>query len=708
MIPPGLVPASLAQRFAIAAAALAAGALLIISLTSWWLIDRQRQEGLQQLAAHEREFYAAAVGSDLRALATRMSEVASSTILATGLVDSQGRDTYLTPFLAGIRQINGIPVEVVFTDFEGQEISSNGSARFSPVQLQWLRQELAAGRAGATIFPVGADHELVAVQPLNYARTSSPEGALFYKIALGDVHVGPAMLLTWGETAATAGDSGTRPATRVPVPDLFVPLRFTIQGPPRATSFTPALRPQYLPVLVVTLLLFGAVVVAGLQIAKRLTRDLSGLEAFSSKVVSSGFSHQRAPVSGSTEVAGLAASINGMLERLHEQHDALLRDREKLAELAHALKDADQRKDEFLATLSHELRNPLAPLRNSLHLLGKSGQIPTAQLYAMMERQLNHLVRLVDDLLETSRISRGTLVLRKQPVPLAEIVRNAVETSQPLVAAANHVLTVSVPEVPLWIDGDPVRLAQILANLLNNAATYTPPGGRVSLTARREDDEVAIVVRDNGDGIPPDELARLFQMFSRGRGSMQRGEGGLGIGLALARRLAEMHGGTIEARSGGSGQGSEFTLRLPVGSGVSHDVPLPTPAPASVARRILVVDDNRDAADSLAMILQTLGADVRVAHDGPAAIALFADTDPAIVLLDIGMPGMDGYEVARRIRADFPDRRPMIVALTGWGQERDRDDARAAGFDDHLTKPVEIDVLERLLGGVAAVQRCAP
>ncbi|MEP7208753.1 MAG: ATP-binding protein [Casimicrobiaceae bacterium] len=705
MIPPGFVPASLAQRFAIAAAALAAGALLIISLTSWWLIDRQRQEGLQQLAAHEREFYAAAVGSDLRALYTRMSEVASSTILATGLVDSQGRDTYLTPFLAGIRQINGIPVQVIFTDFEGKEISSNGSAQFSPVQLQWLRQQLAAGRAGATIVPVGAGHELVAAQPLDYARTRSPEGALFYKIALGDVHVGPAMQLTWGEAAANDGE--TRPATRVPVPELFAPLRFTIQGPPLATSFAPALAPQYLPVLLVTLLLFGAVVVAGLQIAKRLTRDLSGLQAFSSKVVSSGFSDQRAPVSGSTEVAGLAASINGMLERLHEQHDALLGDREKLAELADALKDADERKDEFLATLSHELRNPLAPLRNSLHLLRTTGQMPTAQLYAMMERQLNHLVRLVDDLLETSRISRGTLVLRKQPVPLAEIVRNAVETSEPLFAAANHVLTVSMPEAPLWIDGDPVRLAQILANLLNNAATYTPSGGRVTLTARREDDAVAIVVGDNGDGIPADELARLFQMFSRGRGSTRRGEGGLGIGLALARRLAEMHGGSIEATSGGAGQGSEFTLRLPVGTGAPHDAPVPRSAPASVARRILVVDDNRDAADSLAMILQTLGADVQVAHDGPAALAMFAEADPTMVLLDIGMPGMDGYEVARRIRADFPDRRPLIVALTGWGQERDRDDARAAGFDDHLTKPVEIEVLEGLLGRVEGAHRGA-
>jgi PAS domain S-box-containing protein len=368
-------------------------------------------------------------------------------------------------------------------------------------------------------------------------------------------------------------------------------------------------------------------------------------------------------------------------------------------------KEAEQAKDEFLATLAHELRNPLAPLHNGLQLLRMADADPKmAPVREMMERQVKHLVRLVDDLLEVSRITRGTLALRKEPVELAAVVRNAIETSDPLIRAARHELSVSLPQEPLWVEGDPVRLAQILANLLNNAASYTDEGGSIWVRLREEEGRAAISVRDNGAGITAEELGRLFQMFSRGERYGGRTQGGLGIGLALARRLAEMHGGTIEARSGGAGQGSEFIVRLPLAA-------RPAAAPAAAGggagtgkmpRRVLVVDDNRDAADSLAMILELLGAEVRIVNNGPEALEAFPSHDPALVLLDIGMPGMDGYEVARQLRSRFPERRAALVALTGWGQEEDRRRARDAGFHHHLVKPADVEALQALLASLGA------
>jgi len=370
--------------------------------------------------------------------------------------------------------------------------------------------------------------------------------------------------------------------------------------------------------------------------------------------------------------------------------------RKAIEESREALRAADQRKDEFLATLSHELRNPLAPLRNALHLMGMGGDSAPAR--AIMERQVNHLVRLVDDLLEMSRITRGTFELRRERVELSLVVRNAVETSEPLVQAARHRLDVSLGGGPLWLEGDPVRLAQILSNLLNNAAKYTPDGGAIRLSARREGAMAEISVRDNGSGIAPENLARIFEMFSREGRTDARGQGGLGIGLTLSRSLAQMHGGSIEARSEGPGKGSEFIVRLPLAAGAPQAIAArPQPTSLLSPMRILVVDDNRDAAASLGMILEVLGAEVRVAHDGAEALDAFHASDPAVVLLDIGMPGMDGYEVARTLRACYPGRRPALVALTGWGQEEDRRRVRAAGFEHHLVKPAEIDILQALL-----------
>ncbi len=385
-----------------------------------------------------------------------------------------------------------------------------------------------------------------------------------------------------------------------------------------------------------------------------------------------------------------------------------------LREQAERLAESDRAKDEFLATLSHELRNPLAPLRNAIELLRRTreGDTRFEAVHLMMERQLDHLVRLVDDLLEVSRISRGTFSLRKEQVELAAVVRSATETSEPLIRAGGHAFVLELPEEPLWLEGDLVRMAQILANLLNNAAKYTDHGGRIRLRAWRDGGMAAISVSDNGVGIAPEVMPRMFEMFSRGDRDSGRSQGGLGIGLALSRRLAQMHGGSLEARSEGPGKGSEFIARLPLSS-----VPEPTAPSLQVDQhltqmRVLVVDDNPDAGDSLAMILEVLGAEVRVARSGAEAIEMFGAYRPSVVLLDIGMPGMNGYDVARALRRGFPDHGATLVALTGWGQEDDRRRAREAGFDHHLVKPADLDVLQHLLrtiddsaraAGVAAV-----
>jgi signal transduction histidine kinase len=370
-----------------------------------------------------------------------------------------------------------------------------------------------------------------------------------------------------------------------------------------------------------------------------------------------------------------------------------------------ALRDADRRKDEFLATLAHELRNPLAPMRNALHALrlARSGEstTSTARLHAMMERQVNHMVRLVDDLLEVSRITRGTIELRLEPVDLAAAVRAAVETSRPLIDAGGHDLGVELPPDPVMLRGDPVRLAQVVGNLLNNAAKYTPRGGHIRLVARRAGDEVELEVRDDGVGIPNDMLDHVFELFAQVDHTRAAAQGGLGIGLTLVQRIVELHGGRVEASSAGPGRGSTFRVRLPIAEeyrvSTTSESELPNERPALPSRRVLVVDDNVDAAESLGLLLRFLGADVEVAHDGPSALERMQPFRPELVLLDIGMPGMDGYEVAARIRALPSNGDVTVIALTGWGQSEDRARSHAAGFDRHLVKPVDIDTLEALL-----------
>ena len=380
---------------------------------------------------------------------------------------------------------------------------------------------------------------------------------------------------------------------------------------------------------------------------------------------------------------------------------AVIEDITEQKQAAEELREADRRKDEFLATLAHELRNPLAPIRNSLHIVRLAGvQNPTVERVTdMMERQVGHMVRMVDDLLEVSRISRGKIELRKERVELASVLRNAVDTSLPLIEAAKHKLSIRVPEQTLMLDADPVRLAQVFANLLNNAAKYTPEGGEIGVEVRVEKGMAVICVKDNGEGIPPAMLGRVFNMFTQVN-TGTRAQGGLGIGLTLARTLAQLHGGTIEAFSQGAGQGCEFLVRLPLAPQVSGEDPVVSSSRKAAGqrlRRVLVVDDNHDAGDSLGMLLQFLGAEVMVVHDGPAAIEALKTFRPAVVLLDLGMPGMNGLEVARRMREDPRAKEMTLVALTGWGQREDRRRTSEAGFDYHLVKPADVGTLQSIL-----------
>jgi len=375
-----------------------------------------------------------------------------------------------------------------------------------------------------------------------------------------------------------------------------------------------------------------------------------------------------------------------------------------------ALREADSRKDEFLATLSHELRNPLAPLRSSLEVVKRLASVPPNASAALdiMDRQMSHLVRLVDDLLEVSRITRGQVELRREQVRLDAAIRSAIETSEPLIRAGLHRLIVSFPDEPLLLDADPVRLAQIFGNLLNNAAKYSDRGGQIEVTVRRDGQEAVVTIRDSGDGIAPEQLAKLFEIFTRGERSSRRNQSGLGIGLALVRRLTEMHGGRVEASSDGVGMGSCFSVRLPLSVKEIAATKAGRRVHSSIDElSVLVVDDNKDAAESLAMLLRTAGAEIHIAHDGPTALAAFERSEPHVVLLDIGMPDMDGCEVARRLREIARPERVALVALTGWGQDEDRRRVREAGFDHHLVKPVELAALQALLAALPRRRRVA-
>jgi PAS domain S-box-containing protein len=367
------------------------------------------------------------------------------------------------------------------------------------------------------------------------------------------------------------------------------------------------------------------------------------------------------------------------------------------------LRDADRRKDEFLAILAHELRNPLAPIRHSLEILLRSEGEPRLFQHAtdILGRQLSHMIRLVDDLLDVSRITRDRLKLQKTRVELGSIVGHAVDAGRPMAERDHQTIEVSLPDKPIYLDADPVRLAQVFSNLFNNACQYTEPGGRIWLKAHEEPGEVVITVRDSGIGVPADQLDGIFEMFAQVEDDSERPRRGLGIGLTLVRRLVELHGGTVTARSEGRGLGSEFEVRLPIiEAPIARQEPKPVRPPEGAARRILVVDDNRDSAESIATLLQLSGHQTFLAHDGLAAVEEAERLRPDVVLLDVGLPKISGIDACRRIRSHPWGKSLVIVALTGWGQDHDRRNTRDAGFDAHLVKPVDYGDLLQLLSAL--------
>jgi signal transduction histidine kinase/ActR/RegA family two-component response regulator len=368
-----------------------------------------------------------------------------------------------------------------------------------------------------------------------------------------------------------------------------------------------------------------------------------------------------------------------------------------LARQAEDLRLADRRKDEFLATLAHELRNPLAPIRTGMDLLTHSPNPETsARTLGVMQRQVGHMVRLIDDLLDVSRITRGKLELKRERVTLTAIIAAAVEASRPLIERNQHTLRINVHDTSICFDADVTRIGQVISNLLNNSANYTPSGGLIELSVERAGNQALIQVKDNGSGIPRDHLHGVFEMFSQVNRALDRSQGGLGIGLALVRSLVEMHGGSVEADSPGPGLGSTFTVRLPIAEGAAAaagEEQNRASAPRDVATRVLIVDDNQDAADMLALMLSNSGYVTTAANDGEAALAATESWQPHVVVLDIGLPGMSGYDIARELRRRQGPRPLWLIALTGWGSHADKQQARDAGFDVHLTKPVDTRTL---------------
>lgn len=377
----------------------------------------------------------------------------------------------------------------------------------------------------------------------------------------------------------------------------------------------------------------------------------------------------------------------------------------RLKQAEDQLRESDRRKDEFLATLAHELRNPLAPVRNAVQVLHLKGSHSAEVTWAteIIDRQIRSMARLIDDLMDLSRISRNKLELRKERVELAAILNGAVETSRPLIEQHSHTLDVTLPAEPIVLDGDLTRLTQVFLNLLNNAAKYTEPGGRISLTAKRQGSDVLVSVKDSGIGIASEDLPRLFVMFSQVEDSLARSQGGLGIGLALVKRLVEMHGGFIDAHSEGLGKGSEFEIRLPLSAEHPASAAPPVPHVASanhLKSRVLVVDDNKDAALTVGMLLKQLGHTIRTAHDGELAVQAASEFHPHVILLDIGLPRLNGYEACRRIRQLPHGKSMLMVAVTGWGQEDDKRKSQEAGFDHHMVKPLDPNVLTDLLASL--------
>ncbi|MFP5390778.1 MAG: ATP-binding protein, partial [Gammaproteobacteria bacterium] len=927
---------------------LAAAAVLLIALISSWLVNDQHAKASAILEQRELGFHAKTVGNTLQSLARRIGEVANNPIIATALVDSAGRELYLQPFLHGLRQVNGVPVQATLTDFEGKPIASNGAQSFSNEELAWLREQMARDNDQATIFEGGEGARLVGVEFMRYSRTATPEGALIYKVKLADLAPAPWTSLAWeGQSTPFVAKSGLR-STSLSVPPNMTRLHLRLEADPRALSL-PLKQPdvQYLGIAAVSLALAGVVYLVGARLADGLTVDLRRLEAFSSKLGDDIEAPQHVELIGSTEVTSLARSINRMLDRLYEQRTHLENERQRFYQLANtipqlawmaepdgnitwyndrwyaytgtqprdmehggwmkvhdpaalpnilrewkaalargqpanmtfalrgadgrfrrfftsvaplrdtqgqivqwfgtntdlsqmeqaeqavrrseerlqqglvaarmavwewsvvsgeltfsanlpsvfgagfsnigalwplvdradlaplrdaidaavqrqgdyhalvrvqraddgscvwldvrgrggapaegiaavhtiaidvterkraeeALRQADQRKDEFLAMLAHELRNPLAPIGSAAAMLGLAyaheGRI--RQVSDIIGRQVAHMTRLVDDLLDVSRVTRGLVTIQRELADLRPIASEALEQVRPLAEARRQNLQASLPEQAVWVRCDRTRVVQVITNLLSNSVKYSPVGGHIELTLELQRGQAVLRVRDNGVGIHAELLPHVFELFTQGKRTLDRSEGGLGLGLALVRKLVELHGGTVSADSPGEGQGSTFTVQLPLDMQTADAPALPAPAHLEAAERslrLLVVDDNRDAADLLAMLLQVDGHDAVAAYSGQAALEISARASFDALMLDIGMPDMDGYTLARQLRAaGVPG---TLVAVTGYGQEQDKARTREAGFAAHLVKPIDPQALAQLLEQLQRDANAAP
>ncbi|MFC5476701.1 ATP-binding protein [Massilia suwonensis] len=690
-----LRPGSLTRRFAIAAAVLTAAAVLLVAAASFWLVNRQHAAAVAVLQQRETAYNANMVGSTLATLASRMTDVANSPILATALVDSAGRETYLTPFLGSLRQINGIPVQVLFTDFEGKPIAGNGQERFDAPQMDWLRAQIDRGRDTAAIFDGPQGAELVGVSLLRYSRTNTPEGALAYKIGLGDLRPVPASVLTWTGQARVAPKAHSLEMP-VKVPGEFAHLGLKLRLD--VSAFDDDLGTpwsQYSLIVATAAALALVVFLLGSRLSLNLTRDLRRLGQFAARLGEEGISERRAELAGSSETVTLARSINRMLDHLQRQQADLQREH--------------QRKDEFLAMLAHELRNPLAPISSAAQLLRVlfANEPRIKQTSEVISRQVAHMTHLVDDLLDVSRVTRGLVTINKTQVELGAVVREAVEQIMPAVEGRHHHLALEIAPQPLFVSGDRIRLIQVAVNLLNNSAKYTPDGGALQVSLQEQEGQAVLQVRDNGIGIGVELLPVVFDLFTQAERTPDRAQGGLGLGLALVKKLVELHEGSVEAQSEGQGKGSVFTVRLPLLAGADGMAPAAraasVPVPAA-ARRILVVDDNVDAAATLGMLLETAGHSVRVEHSAQAALAAAAQDEFDVVLLDIGLPDMSGHELARALRNLPCCGDSVLVAVSGYGQAQDRRMSEEAGFAAHLVKPVAADELIETIARVQTVR----
>lgn len=465
---------------------------------------------------------------------------------------------------------------------------------------------------------------------------------------------------------------------------------------------------NYLIILVgVMCISLGLAMLIAIWLRGAVTKPLLSVTSVARAVMQSRDFSLRASRYTEDEIGVLADAFNDMLDEvgrragaLEESNQSLGREMKERQAAEAALREEDRRKDEFLATLAHELRNPLAPLSNGLHILRLAKNNPEAaeRAQVVMERQLKQMVRLVDDLLDISRLTTGKLAINKSHVMLQSIITEAIEHTSSFIGAYGHDLTVSMPEVPIYIEADALRLGQILTNLLNNAAKYTNPGGALMLEVVEKGEELLVNVSDNGIGIAPGMLNDIFNMFTQVDQSLERARAGLGVGLALSRHIAELHSYCLEVASGGPGKGSCFTLRMPRLTAVEPAIPVAMGEfHSQVGRRILLADDNVDFVSTMADLLTSLGHEVRIAHDGSQALVIAMQFSPEFAFLDIGMPGMSGYELAGYLRKRPEGAGTVLVAITGWGQEKDRQQSRAAGFDHHLVKPVELEQILALL-----------